>query len=93
MGTCASANKHVEYYDVVPPLGSQKATSPQIAPSEIAESNVHLQTNALSPSQSPQPVSPSHFSGDHHRNIRYLEQLLDASLGIGNTLCPYSASL
>ena len=79
MGTCASAIKDVEY--VVPPLGPQNATSPPTAPSEIAESNAHLQTNVLSPSQSPQPISPSHFSGDHtHHNIKYLEQLLDSSL-------------
>ena len=37
--------------------------------------------NALSPPQSPQPISPSHLSGDHtHHNIKYLEQLLDSSL-------------
>ena len=55
---------------------------------------MHLQTNILSPSQSPQSISPSHFSGDHiHHNIKYLEQLLDSSLATvaviqlsGNTL-------
>ena len=86
--------KHVEYHDVVPPLGPQNATSPQTSPSEIAESNVHLQTNAHSLPQSPQPISPSYLSGDHtHCNIRYLEQLLDSSLATvaviqfsGNTL-------
>ena len=53
-----------------------------------------LRTNALLPSQSPQPISPSHFSKDHtHRQIKYLEQLLDSSLAtvaviqfLGNTL-------
>ena len=57
-------------------------------------SNVDLQTNALFPPQSPQPISPSHFSEDHtHRHIKYLEQLLDSSLATvaviqfsGNTL-------
>ena len=55
---------------------------------------MHLQTNALPPPQSPQPISPSHFSGNHtHHNIKYLEQLLDSSLATvaviqfsGNTL-------
>ena len=59
-------------------------TSPPTAPTEIANpSNMHLQleTNALSPSQSPHPISPSHFSGDHtHHSVKYLEQLLDSSL-------------
>jgi hypothetical protein len=81
-----SAIKNVEY--VLPPLiGPQNATGPPTAPTEIAKSNVHQQTNALSssssPPQSPQPISPpSHFSaGDHnHHNIKYLEQLLDSSL-------------
>ena len=57
-------------------------------------SNVDLQTNVLSPHQSPQPISPSHLSGDHtHHNIKHLEQLLDSSLATiaviqisGNTL-------
>ena len=63
---------------MIPPLGPQNATSPRIAPFEIAERNVHLQTNTLPP---PQPISPSHLSGDHtHRDIKYLEQLLDSSL-------------
>jgi hypothetical protein len=57
---------------------------------------VNLQTDALSgaPHQSPQPISPSHFSEDHtHHNIKYLEQLLHSSLATvaviqfsGNTL-------
>ena len=72
---------------------------PPTAPTEITKSNpnnMHLQTNALSPPQSPQPISPSHLSGDHtstHHNIEYLEQLLDSSLATvaviqfsGNTL-------
>ena len=63
-----------------PPLGPHNATSPPTAPTEIAKnspSNLHLQTNP----QSPQSISPSHFSGDHtHHNIKYLEQLLDSSL-------------
>ena len=59
---------------LIPPLGPQNATSPRIAPSKIAESNVHLQTNTLPP---PQPISPSHLSGDH---THHLEQLLDSSL-------------
>ena len=54
---------------------------PPTAPTEIIKSNpgnVHLQTNALS---QPQPISPSHISGDHtHHNIKYLEQLLESSL-------------
>ena len=65
---------------------------PPTAPTEIAESNVYLQENALSPSQSPQP--PTHFSGNHtHHNMEHLEQLLDFSLATvaviqfsGNTL-------
>ena len=68
---------HIEY--VLPPLDPQNATNPPTAPTEIAESNpsdVHLQTNALSPPQSPQHISPSHT----HHNIKYLEQLLDSSL-------------
>jgi hypothetical protein len=52
-----------------------------------------VQTNAISPPQSPQTISPSHI-GDHtHRQIKYLEQLLDSSLATvaviqfsGNTL-------
>ena len=87
-------NKHVEYH-FLPPLGPQNLTT---APTEIANksnsSDVHLQMNALSPPQSPQPISPSHLSGDHtHHNIKYLEQLLDSSLATvadiqfsGNTL-------
>jgi hypothetical protein len=58
-------------------------TGPPTAPAEIAKSNpssVHLQTNTLSPPQSPQPTSPSHFSGDTHHHIKYIEQLLDSSL-------------
>jgi hypothetical protein len=79
-----SAIKHFEY--VLPPLGPQNATIPPTAPAEIAESgpnNVHLQleTSALSPPQSPQPISSSHFSEDHTRqNVKYLEQFLDSSL-------------
>ena len=72
-----SAIKHVEY--VLLPLGTQNATDPQ-PQTEIANSNsskVHLQTGALSPPQSPHPISPSHFSGDH---AHHLEQLLDSSL-------------
>ena len=67
--------KHHIY--VLPPLGPQNASGP---PTEIANyhSNMHPQKNALSPPQAPQPISPSHFSGDH--NIKYLEQLLDSSL-------------
>jgi hypothetical protein len=43
--------------------------------------NAHLQTNALSPPQSPQPISPLHYSGNHtHHHLKYLEQLLDSSL-------------
>ena len=50
--------------------------------------------NVLSLLQSPQPISPSHLSGDNtHHNIKYLEQLLDSSLATiaviqfsGNTL-------
>ena len=87
-----STLQHVEY--VLPPLGPQNATSPPTAPTKIAENNVHMQMNALSPPQSPQPISPSHISGDHtHHNIKYLEQLLDSSLATvaviqfsGNTL-------
>jgi hypothetical protein len=44
---------------------------------------VHLQleTNPLFLPQSPQTISPSHFSGNNaHHNIKYLEQLLDSSL-------------
>ena len=85
------ATQHVEYY-VLPHLGPQNATSPPIAPSpsEIAESNERLQTNANSPPKSPQPISPSHLSGDH---THHLERLLDSSLATdavhqfsGNTL-------
>ena len=84
---------------ILPPIGPQYATGPPIALTETAESNlsnVHLLRNTLSPTQleSPQPISPSHFSGDHtHHNIKYLEQLLDSSLATvaviqfsGNTL-------
>ena len=86
-----SAIKHVEYVRL-PALGPQHATGPLTltAPTDIAKrnpSNVHLQTNALSPGplQSPQPSSQSHISGDPghwhtHHNIKYLEQLLDSSL-------------
>ena len=78
-----SAIKHRHLIYVLLPLGplAQNATGPPTAPTEIVKSNhsnVHLQMNALSPDQSPQPISPSHFSGDH--NIKYLEQLLDSSL-------------
>ena len=93
-----SAMKHVEY--VLPSVGPQNATGSRRAPTEVVKSNssnVHLQTNAPSesPPQSPQSISPSHFSGDHttHHNIKYLEQLLDSSLATvaviqfsGNTL-------
>ena len=55
-----------------------------MAPTKIAKSNpcnVHLQMNAPSSLQSPQPRSQSHISGDHTlNNIKYLEQLLDSSL-------------
>jgi hypothetical protein len=75
-----SAIKHAEYTS----LGPQNATGPSIALIEIAKSNpsnVHEQTNTLLPPQSPQPISPSQFSGDHtHHDIKYLEQLLDSSL-------------
>ena len=54
------------------------------APTGIDKSNpinVHLKMNALSPPRPPQPISPSHLSGDHiHHNIKHLEQLLDSSL-------------
>jgi hypothetical protein len=94
VGICA-ITKHVEY--VRPPLGPQNATGPPTAQIEMAESNLsnaHLQTNALSPPQSPQPTSPTHVSRDHtHYHIKYLEQLLDSSLATvaviqlsGNTL-------
>ena len=70
---------------------------PPTTPTKIAKSNpsiVNLQTNPLSPPQSPQPIPPSHFSADHtHHIIKYLEQLLDSSLATaaviqfsGNTL-------
>ena len=84
---------------ILPPIGPHYATVPSIAPTETTESNlsnVHLLRKTLSPTQleSPQPISPSHFSGDHtHDNIKYLEQLLDSSLATvaviqfsGNTL-------
>ena len=72
--------KHVEC--VLLPLGPQNATGPPRASAEIAESlrkasNVNLQTSALYPPQSPQPILPSHLSGDH---TYHLEQLLDYSL-------------
>ena len=88
--------KRVEY--VLHSLDPQNATGYPTAPTKIVKSNssnVHLQTNALSPPQSPQSISPSHFSaGDHtHHNIKYLEQLLESSLATvaviqfsGNTL-------
>ena len=77
-----SANKHVEY---VPRL---------TAPTEITESNHSNVELHLALPQSPQPIPPSHLSGDHtHHNIKYLEQLLDDSLATvaviqfsGNTL-------
>ena len=86
-----SAIQHVEI--LLLPLGPQNATSSPRSPTastEIAETNVHLQTNA----ESPQPISPSHLSGDYiHHNIKYLEQLLESSLATvaviqfsGNTL-------
>ena len=92
----SSIIKYVEY--ILLPLGPQNATGPPTTdPIEIAKSNpsnVHLQTNAPSLPQSPQPMSPSHFSGDlTHHNIKYFEQLLDSSLATvaviqfsGNTL-------
>ena len=73
--------KHVEY--VLPPLGLQNETGSPTTSKEITKSNhsnVHLQMNALPPPQYPQPISSSHFSGDPHHNIKYLEQLLDSSL-------------
>ena len=70
-----SAIKHVEYVRL--PLGPQNATGPPTAPTEIAKSNVHLQTSAVSPLQCPEPMSPAHCSGDH---TQHLEQLLDSSL-------------
>ena len=66
-----SSIKHVEY--VFLPLGPRNATEPQTEVAKSNPTNVHLQTTALSPSQ---PISPSHFSGDH----THLEQLLDSSL-------------
>ena len=93
----SSAIKHVEY--LLPPLGPQNATDLPTAPTEVAKSlsnpsNMDRQTNALSPPQFPQPISPSHISEDHtQHNIKYLEQLLDSSLATiaviqfsGNTL-------
>ena len=69
---------------VIPPLDPQNATDLPSASTEIAKSNhsdLSLQMNGLSPPQFPQPISPSHFSGDHtHHYIKYLEQLLDSSL-------------
>ena len=90
-----STIQHVEY--VLPSLGPQNATGSPTAPTKIAKSNpssVYLQINALSPPQSPQPIPPSHFSGDHTlHNIKHLEQPLDSSLATvaviqfsGNTL-------
>ena len=84
--------RHDEY--VLPSLGPQNGTGPQTttAPAETAKSDMHLIRNALPPLQSPQPIPPSHFSGDHtHHNIKCLEQLLDSSLATviqfsGNTL-------
>jgi hypothetical protein len=71
---------------------------PRTALNEIVKSNPsneHLQTNVLFLPQSPQPISPSHFSEDRdhtQHNIKYLE-LLDSSLATaaviqfsGNTL-------
>ena len=79
-----------------PPLGPQNPTGRQAptASTEFNHNNVHLQTNAFSPPQSPQLISPSQFSADRtHHNIKYLEQLLDSSLATvaviqfsGNTL-------
>ena len=94
---CAICHSIVDVEHILPPLGLQNATSPLTDPSEITKSNpsnVH-QKNALPPPQSPQPDSPSHFTGDHnhHSNVKYLEQLLDSSLATvaviqisGNTL-------
>jgi hypothetical protein len=102
MWALAPSVRHAE--DILPPLGPipQNATGPPTAPTEITKSNpsnhdVHLQTNVLSPPQSHQPISPSHFPNDHHdtthRDIKYLEQLLESSLATvaaipfsGNTL-------
>ena len=66
-------------FNITSSFRSTKTTNPPTAPTEIAESNVHLQENALSPPQSPQP--PTHLSGNHtHHNMEHLEQLLDSSL-------------
>ena len=87
-----AAIKNVEY--ALPPLGRQNEPSPPTTPTEIRSDprNVVLQTSALSLPQSPQPIPPSHFSGNH-THIKYLEQLLDSSLATvaviqfsGNTL-------
>ena len=99
-GRFASSESAIKH--VLPPIGPQNATSSPTAPTstETAKSNfgnVHLLRNsALSPAQfeSPQPISQSHFSGDHtHHNMKHLEQLLDSSLATvaviqisGNTL-------
>ena len=93
--------KHHEVEKYSHPLGPQNATGPSIAqaptdsePATSNPSNVHLLKNALFPTQSPQPISPSHFSGEHtQHNVKYLEHLLDSSLATvaviqfsGNTL-------
>ena len=97
----SSGIKHVEY--VLPSIGPQSATGSPTAPTGTAtgksnlSTNGHLLRNTPSPTQfeSPQPISPSNFSGDHHthHNIKLLEQLLDSSLATvaviqisGNTL-------
>jgi len=73
-------------------LPVQHAASSEITKS--GPSDMNLQMNALSTPQSPRPISPSHFSGDHTpHNIKHLEQLLDSCLATvaviqlsGNTL-------
>ena len=95
MGTCAFCHETCRI--CTPSLGPQNATGSVIAPNEIIKSNssnMYLQTNPLSPPQSPQSISQSHLSGDHtYRKVKYLEQLLDSSLATvaviqfsGNTL-------
>ena len=68
-----------------------QAVQADSSPVKTPQENTHF---ADAP-QSPQPISPSHLSGDHttHHNIEYLEQLLDSSLATvaviqfsGNTL-------